>query len=73
MALTKFERFLAWFGPVLPNAKDAENLFANIVSLLKQPWFHGAIDAAEAAKRIELSKVSNGTILMIFFAFLIVM
>jgi hypothetical protein len=63
VALTKFERFLSWFGPVLPNAKEAENLFASIVSLLKQPWFHGAIDANEAAKRIELSTIQNGFLL----------
>lgn len=60
VALSKFERFLSWFGPLLPNAKDGENLFASIVNLLKQPWFHGAVDAQEAARRIDQSKISNG-------------
>lgn len=58
--LMHFERFLTWFGPVIPKKKEGTALLETIKELLSKPWFHGSIDANQASNRILQSNKSNG-------------
>eukprot|EP01128_Nolandella_sp_AFSM9_P012553 TRINITY_DN938_c0_g2_i1.p1 TRINITY_DN938_c0_g2~~TRINITY_DN938_c0_g2_i1.p1 ORF type:complete len:696 (-),score=83.35 TRINITY_DN938_c0_g2_i1:64-2151(-) len=60
VSLSHFERFLGWFGPVIPHKKEGLALLDSIKTLLQKPWFHGDIDANQANSRLVAVGKVNG-------------
>jgi len=60
---SNFIRFLSWFGPVRTGPTEGVVFLSELENLLRQDWFHGPIDATEAANRIVCSKLPNGFLL----------
>ncbi|KAL6072003.1 Dual specificity protein kinase [Balamuthia mandrillaris] len=62
VSVERFGKILEWFGPLLEDNLDT--FLDRIHLVLTQPWFHGAIETAEAERR--LSDQPQGTFLVRF-------
>jgi len=63
VTLERFDKVVKWFGPFF-DAREGQNIIAEIGDLLDQSWFHGDIDSAKASSNLALH--APGTFLIRF-------